>query len=216
MTPDAQTAPTALELAAPPDVARLPDPQALRTMFAVGIRETYAKIVKARGTVHTPEDTFALQRRLADALENFKAYSSAFTYGAKIIGEIQAEELIAAVGDDGHGDVPAQSLTIPSRAGDIRLNVTHENIHEIDAGSVFAVLAAVIAGDDDELAQVIMAAFDLLQEVGKFEPQVSKVRAYAATLARMELDKLSGAMADTINTRKKYKGVEFERKAPKK
>jgi hypothetical protein len=208
--------PTALELAAPPSVARLPEPQALRTMFAVGIRKTYQDIVEARGEVHTPEDTFALQRRLADALENFKAYSSAFSYGAKIIAEVQTEELIAAVGDDGHGDTPAQSLTIPSRSGDIRLNVTHENVHAIDAGSVFAVLAAVVAGDDDDLASVILAAFDLLQEVGKFEPQVSKVKAYAATLARMELDKLAGAMADTISTTRKYKGVEFERKEPKK
>jgi hypothetical protein len=65
------------------------------------------------------------------------------------------------------------------------------------------------------LVQAMINAMRALVQCGKFEPQVTKTRAYADTLARDGFDGLAAAVNSTIKLTVKLKGVKVERKAPK-
>ena len=190
----------------------------------------------ARGGVTGAEDTYALQRMLAGSLETCKDFENAFKAGRVLLAQYQEEELGLAVGEqDGQ---PNQGITIPSADGDIRLTLDRKNTHHIDAGQLAAAvighlvgegptgLAAevtdVVNGDHpsipaDQLETVLVSlcerAMEVLTSCGNFTPQVTKVRAYAKTLARQGDDALSKVVADTIATTSEYLGVKTSRKA---
>jgi hypothetical protein len=62
------------------------------------------------------------------------------------------------------------------------------------------------------VAEAIVDALSNVGQLGKFEPQVSKVRAYAKDLARNGEDRAASIVAAAITTKTTYNGVKVERK----
>lgn len=62
------------------------------------------------------------------------------------------------------------------------------------------------------IAEAVAAALISIDQLGKFEPQVSKVRAYAKDLARNGEDRAASIVAAAITTKTTYNGVKVERK----
>lgn len=197
-------------------VNNMPAPVELRRELLNRIDSAYYDLLKERGEVHTPEDTFAMQRRLGATRDQFSGYQDAFKAGAGRLKEIQEEELVLAVGEqDG---VPNQGLTIPDAEGDIRISLDAPKSYSIDMDQLVAVLisnlldSAPVAGDVDLIQYAVTETVAALQGWGKVEPQVSKVRAWAATLARNGRDKDASVVSGAISESTPYRGVKFERK----
>lgn len=211
-------------------VSGLREPTDLKRELRARIQEAYAELVAERGEVHVPEDTFAMQRRLGLERDRFAAYASAFTEVTKLLRTLMEEELVEAVGEqDG---IPNQGLTIPSADGDIHLSLDTAKVYDIDMDQLLAVHTSQTLNTVDELdmldntraptkdevaalvTTVIDATVGTVLSWGKFELQISKVRAYAATLARNGRDDASAVVTGAISESHPYRGVKFERKSP--
>lgn len=201
----------------------LNQPTELKRLLKERVQQAYADLARLRGAVHVPEDTWDMHRRLGGAHDLFKGYQAAFAEVVKLLKQIMEEELIEAVGEqDG---IPNQGMTIPDSEGDIRLSRDEPTTYAIDLDQLLAVLADQVAAqldkterlDADELAAVEVATrmtAKVMLSWGKFEPQVSKVRAYAATLARNGDDQAASVVSGAITQHNPYRGVKFERKTP--
>lgn len=189
-----------------------------------------------RGDVHSPEDTFGMHRSLARVVEVTKDYEYAFRAARREAEAIAEEELIEAVGEqDGH---PNQPLTVPDPEGDVRISPSVVNSYQIDQDALHSAVAfSMLAGSDssgelidlvekalyhgedrvdDFLAQLITEALNVLCTLGKFEPQVSKVRVFAKELAREPGgDGVSATVTSAIKKTTDYRGVKIERKVAK-
>lgn len=197
------------------------DPVLLRRALKDRIQAAYAELYAQRGRVDTPEDTYAMQRRLAATAEQCKAYAQAFTDARKLLAQLQEEELVEAVGEqDG---IPLGGLTVPHTDGDIRISLDAPAVYDIDVDQLVAAYVAAMVdgmhlnhGEWPELiATAITSTVEWIQTIGKFEPQVSKVKAFAATLAREGRDREASVVSGAITQRNPYKGVKFERAKPK-
>lgn len=212
---------------------KIPDATSLRKQMLNAIDGGYNQLVRARGDVTRPEDTYEVQRRLAGAVDTLTEFESAFKAGRVALNSYQKEEFELALGD--REVQPRESMTVPDADGDLRVGADTSNVYAIDADALMSVAVAstmgsltswvedIVNGDDevppDQLEGVLVEsminAMRALVACGKFEPQVSKVRAYADQLARQGDDGLSAAVNSTINKTVKLKGVKVERKAPK-
>lgn len=201
-------------------VEGLREPVTLKRELLQRIQEAYAELSRERGAVHVPEDTFALQRLLGIERDRFTQYAAVFGAVVKLLKQLMEEELVEAVGEqDG---IPNQGLTVPDGEGDIRLSLDNPRVYSIDLDQIRAVIIdqACYYGSDsanrlDLIESGANAAMDALLALGKFELQVSKVKAYAATLARSGRDKESSIVTGAITETHPYKGIKFERKDPK-
>lgn len=197
----------------------MPSPVEFKRELVDRINTAYYGLLAERGEVHTPEDTFAMQRRLGAERDRFSGYQDAFKAGAALLKELQEEELVLAVGEqDG---IPNGGLTIPDAEGDIRISLDAPKSYSIDIDQLVAVLVGVLqdnAPEDHDTEYAIQYAVTetvrALRGWGKVEPQVSKVRAWAATLARAGRDKDASVVSGAISESTPYKGVRFERKKP--
>lgn len=137
---------------------------------------------------------------------------------------------------DAHGDI---SITLDQKhtydidvdtlvsaiAATVQEGWNYEEAHSHhDKGATLAeFITAVVEGDsttppaelENLLATALMAAQFKLTECGKFSPQVTKVRAYAAEVARTGADGLSAMVAGAVVKTTEYKGLKTNRKAPK-
>jgi hypothetical protein len=212
----------------------LPTPTDLKRQVLEAIDGGYNTLVRARGEVTRPEDTYEVQRRLASAVDTLTAFEGAFSAGRKALNSYQKDEFELALGD--REITPRESMRVPDREGDLRVAADTSNSYDIDAEALMSVAVAstmgslvswvedIVNGDDDEtppdqlesvLVQAMINAMRALVQCGKFEPQVTKTRAYADTLARDGFDGLAAAVNSTIKLTVKLKGVKVERKAPK-
>ena len=197
------------------------EPSVLKRELVRRIQEAYAALTADR-QVHVPEDTYAMQRRLGTTRDQFTGYMAAFQDAVKLLGQLMEEELVEAVGEqDG---IPMQGLTVPDAEGDIQLTLDISKVYSIDLDQILAVIEDQVydfcekSGEAENLGLipgVANQAMNQLLALGKFELQVSKVRAYAATLARAGLDTEASIVTGAISERTPYKGVKFERKDPK-
>lgn len=204
----------------------LREPTELKRALRERVQLAYSTLARERGEVHVPEDTFDMQRRLGGAHDLFKGYQAAFAEVVKLLKQLMEEELVEAVGEqDG---IPNQGMTVPDIEGDIRLSRDEPRVYAVDMDQLVGVLTEVIS--DKVLREDLTATqqpsltgaaeFAVAQAVatllswGKFEPQVSKVRAYAATLARNGDDRASSIVTGAITERSPYRGVKFERRKP--
>lgn len=210
------------------------EPQHLKRKILAAVQEGYAALAEARGEVTVAEDTFDVQRRLTDARERLKGYADAFNDGAKMVSTLQEEELVDAVGEqDG---IPMSGLTVPDPQGDIRITVNNENSYDVDTDQLLAAVAAraligpsgrpvadslraVVEGDErdpddleDILHSLLLGALRQLLRAGKFTPQVTKVKAYAAELSRSGRDDLAAIVSGALTKTTTYKGVTVNRK----
>lgn len=199
--------------------SNLLDPVQLQRALKDRIQGAYALLYAERGTVHTPEDTFEMQRRLVTTDEQFKGYMAAFREARKVLAQLQEEELVEARGEqDG---IPLDGLTVPDAEGDIRISLDAPAVYDIDLQQLLAVLMANIldkapvADDVDLIPYAVQETVTALLSWGKFEPQVSKVKAWGDTLARSGRDQDASVVSGAITKRNPYKGVKFERAKPK-
>lgn len=226
---------------------KLPTASALKKQVLEAIDGGYNQLVRARGEVTRPEDTYEVQRRLAGAAETLGEFERAFAAGRKVISSYQKDEFELALGD--REVTPGQSMNVPDAEGDLRVSAATENNYSIDvpalatASSISALecrdpawapltgglrsfaplVEDIVNGDSsippDDLNEALMelmltAVYTLLQ-CGKFEPQVTKVRAYADMVARAGDDELAAAVNSAIVKTVKLKGVKVERKEAK-
>lgn len=202
-------------------VRGLPDPTDLRKALRAAVDRAYLASITARGEVTRPEDTFDVQRSLAAVRDLFADYARVFSDMRKLIGQLQEEQLIEAVGEQ--AGVPNQPLTVPDPEGDVRLGIDLERVHSIDPEQLIAVvsthvtesslaLASLLPAVREQVRAEIASGIRLFLTLGKYEAQVTKVRSYAADLAREGSDDLASVVSGTIRTFTTYKGIKFERK----
>ncbi len=220
-----------------PQLGGMPTPAELRAVVVAAIQQGYADAYQRRGAVHAPEDTYALQRRLAYIDNQLADFANAFTAARKLVGQLQAEELVEAVGEQ--QEIPNGAVVVPDPDGDLRIGPDYANIHTIDAQQVMAAvisdamsepdgrptaerLRAVIEGDEGDpgdveeiLADMALRAHHTTIGLGSFTMQVAKVRGYARQLALRGLDKAASVVTGAIATHQEYKGVKISRKAPR-
>lgn len=196
-------------------------PTELQRLLKEQVQQAYMTLSRQRGPVHVPEDTWDMLRRIGSAYDLFKGYQAAFGDVVKLLRQLAEEELVEAVGEqDG---IPNQGMTVPDAEGDIRLSRDEPKTYEIDVDQLVAVLvstletehALVFPGggvtDAEPVELIVKQTIEAVLSWGKFEPQVSKVRAYAATLARNGDDQGSSIVSGAITVQNPYKGVKFER-----
>lgn len=233
---------TELELT---DERRLPAPHDLVGMLRAQLEEVVSNARKNRGEVLTPEDTFDIQLGLAQVIEGLTDYGRAFTKVAREAKGYVEDELIEAVGEqDGIPTsglkVPDPDGTTVVISRDTS-NVYTFDMHALLNAVAFMVMeswsvtdrvldlarghlateshterAAIRQELENYLAGRLLAALEQLTQLGKVEPQVTKVGTFTESLARMP----GGPMiASTVTgtTRKKpvYKGVSIKREQPK-
>jgi hypothetical protein len=213
---------------------QLPTTPNLRRQLKLGLD---AVLSGPRPEVQSPEDTYAIQRRLAAIGEQAKDYGRAFTaFEREDLRPAMAEILADAVGEqDG---IPNGALVVPDADGtNIKIAPDTANSYDIDTDMIFnAVAQGVMETSRDALAemfrreyagdgataQMILAsvlALGMRQAValGKFEPQVSKVRAYAVEVARGEGGDITAAiLKGSIKKTVIDRGVKVTRTAAKK
>lgn len=240
-TPEAAPDEQSYQLEPVPTVlSGMPEPGQFKDTLLLAINTGYAELVAARGEVVSREDTFDVQRRLANSLEKCAAFGAAFGAATKLIKQYVEEELVLAVGEqDG---IPVGPLKVPDAQGDVTIGLDQKHTYAIDVETLFAAVAATIStpstenagldlaaevtamveGDHargpedlpDVLAQAMIDAQRKLTGCGKFEPQVTKVRAYAAEIARQGSDPLAAVVSGAINKTTEHKGVKITRKGP--
>lgn len=204
-------------------VRGLPDPTDLRKALRAAVDRAYLASVTARGEVTRPEDTFDVQRSLAAVRDLFTDYARVFSDMRKLIGQLQEEQLIDAVGEQ--AGVPNQPLTVPDPEGDVRLGLQLDKVYSFDTEQLITVVSTHITESSLALASLLPAVREqvraeiangirLFLSLGKFDGQVSKVRSYAADLAREGCDDLASVVSGTIRDFTTYKGLKFERKEP--
>lgn len=223
--------------------SKLPSASDLKKQVLDAIDGGYNQLVRARGKVTRPEDTYDVQRKLHGAVETLSEFERAFAAGRKALNSYQKDELELALGD--REVQPRESMNVPDAEGDLRVAADTANVHTIDVSRlVHAVATAyldahvsaddtrtfaeqvtdIVNGDDPEaepdslpglLIVTAAAVAHLVISCGKFEPQITKTKAYADSLARNGDDKMAAVINSAITTTVKLKGVKVERKEPK-
>lgn len=205
---------------------QMPAPTVLREALLLRLENLVVDARRERGAVTLPEDTFGLVRSLTQSRELLGEYKSAMVAAERFVdGEI-TEELTEAVGEqDG---VPTANLTVPDLDGtNIRLLRDQANEYSIDLSALMAVVIADVmsswvlvervrdATSASDAAELVMGgiqyAFERLLQTGKFEPQPTKLNAYAMDLAGTGKDDLAAAVSSAVKKKTRYKGVKVER-----
>jgi hypothetical protein len=222
----------------------LPAPSSIRAQLRRQLNEAVAVERARRGEVRLPEDVWPMFRALARVTETCGEYARAFQAAATEANAVAEEDLIEAVGEqDG---TPNQGMTVPDADGDVKVSLDTANAYEFDRGALFNAVAYAVRAEhsvvgtlvkimemypghlepqeledrdaqvDQFVAHLLLAAMRTLCELGKFEPQITKVKAYAALLARAgDADDIVGTVTSSTRKRTIYKGVKITREAPK-
>lgn len=219
----------------------LPAPHDLVGMLRARLEEVINQAREGRGEIVTPEDTFQMQLGLASVIEGLTDYARAFQKIAREARGYVEDELIEAVGEqDG---IPMAGLKVPDPDGTtvaISRDITNAYTFDNDA-LLTAVAHYVLAlekipsiGDPQIMAQLGLiptdqaSAFDSLlfmfmhnameqlMMLGRFEPQISKVKAFTAELARLEGGpQVASTVTSTTRKEPVYKGIKIQREQPK-
>lgn len=227
MSVDNEFGRTELELA---DAPNLPAPHDLVGMLRARLEEVVSNARRGRGEVVTPEDTFDMQRGLAAVIEGLEDYGRAFMKIAKEAKGYVQDELIDAVGEN--DGIPLAGLKVPDLDGttiSIELDKANEYFFDHDAlrSAVAYVVLTTRRGEDaprgvrsdevdDWIANLMIDAMALLETLGQFKPQVTKVRAFAADLSRLPGgDLIASTVTSTTHKNPLFKGIKVKREQPK-
>lgn len=220
------------------DGQQLPTTSNLRTVLREGLDAVQAAEYAARGgaEVEKPEDAYALIRRYGAMAETGTDYMRAFADFVKEIKVRSGEQLSIMYGEqDG---VPNADASVPDLDGTtIKVQREHENKYSFDLDSVISGATAHMLADpevNEALAEMFQAEFrgdvetsvaslswvlaEAVKRVlatGKFEPQVTKVKALAKNAAAVGDDALSSTVTGAIKKTTRLKGIRVEREYPK-
>lgn len=197
----------------------MPSPHNLRLVLEDELTRRIQAMREERGEVQLPEDTFPLVRALAASEELLADYSAAFRKAVSTVRQELEQELIEAQGEqDGQ---PNGGMTVPDPRGDVRLSLDTSNDYDIDLDALRNAVCAMASSspplatlgmDVNARAAIADYAVRLMLELGKFDPQVSKVRSFAAELSRNGDDSLAATVTSAIRKTSRYKGVKTTRK----
>lgn len=211
---------TELELAGAPN---LPAPHDLVGMLRARLEEVVTSARKNRGQVLTPEDTYEIQRGLAGVIEGLTDYARAFQKIAKEAKGYVEDELIDAVGEqDG---IPVAGLKVPDTDGTtVVIGRDMANVYSFDHDALFNAVAHTVFAQFEDVARnteesfigMMIVAMRQLVALGKFEPQITKVKAFTAELARLGGGPtIASTVTSSIDKKPVYRGVKIEREQPK-
>lgn len=218
-------------------VAALPQPADLAAMIITHIENDVAALragIEHSGGIVSPADVFEIHRHVQQAAELVAEYLRKLKDVSTHLKGIQEEALADATGADDQGN-PLSSLIVPDADGDIKITRRSKNTHTITPEQVLPAFASMFADQHVDqimdamdgtipnsaeerarvgvaVAEAILDALGSIKELGKFDPQVTKVRAYADHLARNGQDGAAGIVRAAITTTREYDGITVERK----
>jgi hypothetical protein len=207
----------------------MPSPRSIAAELKRQLNEAVLAERERRGTVVLAEDSWPMQRSLAAVVETCGEYRRAFATAEKEAKQVAEEELVGIVGEsDG---IPNQGMTVPDPEGDVVISRDISREHTFDPDALFTAVAYEVIesmrpevegvldphldGDEAEatLAGLLTLAMGRLCELGKFSPQVTKVKPFTDALGRMGgADKIVSTVTSTHKIRSDYRGVKVERK----
>jgi hypothetical protein len=220
------------------DGRQLPTTKDLRTVLREGLDAVQTEEYAARGgaEIEKPEDAYALIRRYAAMEETAVDYGRAFLDFAKDVRERSGEQLSLMYGEqDG---VPNADAAVPDTDGTtIKVKRQHENRYQFNVDTIISAAVVDMLADDDvseALAEMFQAEFrgdpqvsisaltwvlaEAVKRVlatGKFEAQVTKVKALAKQAASRGDDQLASTVTGAIDKKTRLKGITLEREQPK-
>ena len=220
------------------DGRQLPTTTDLRTVLRQGLDAVQAEEYEKRGgaEVEKPEDAYALLRRYGAMAEQAGDYSRAFADFVKEVKGRAGDELSTMYGEqDG---VPNADASVPDTDGTtIKVQRDHANSYSFDLDAVISAVVVGMLSDpevNEALAEMFQAEFrgdgensirhlswalgEAVRRVlatGKFEGQVTKVRALAKAAAASGDDALASTVTGAIKKTTTLKGIKVTREYPK-
>jgi hypothetical protein len=208
---------TELELAGAPN---LPAPHELVGMLRAKLEELVHQTRKGRSDVISPEDTYEMQRGLAKVIEGLEDYGRAFLKIAKEAKGYVEDELIDAVGEN--DGIPLSGLKVPDTDGTtIAIELDKANAYMFDDEALFQavawlVLASSAQDSSPAMFTIVIEAMRQLVTLGKFEPQITKVRAFTDQLSRLDGGaQIASTVTTTTHKKPIFKGIKVKREQPK-
>jgi len=220
------------------DGRQLPTTRDLRTVLREGLDAVQAEEYAARGgaEVEKPEDAYALLRRFGAMEETAVDYMRAFGDFAKEI-RVRAGEQLSIMHGEQDG-VPNADAAVPDTDGTtIKVKREHANSYSFDLDAVISGTIVLMLADpevNEALAEMFQAEFKGEAETtirhlswvlgegvrrvlatGKFEAQVTKVKALAKAAAGAGNDSLASTVTGAIKKTTVLKGFKIEREQPK-
>jgi hypothetical protein len=204
----------------------MPAPRTVVSVLRENLHQLVTDARATRGEVHAPEDTYALVRSLMAVREGAADYEFAFSTIRKEVDGFIQDDLELAVGEqDG---VPNSGMKVPDVDGtDIAVGLDTRNeygfdVHALTAAVTFHTLTTFggvfvdgVTGED-VVAELLMAALNQVVSLGRFQPQVTKVRAFADDVARMpEGDAIAATVRGAVSKTTQFRGIKVERKQGK-
>jgi hypothetical protein len=211
--------------------ATLPTARTIRAVLREQLNRAVADERASRGEVVSVEDTYQMHRSLAAVVDTCGEYSRAFADAAREAQQVAEEELAEVFGEqDG---VPNQGLTVPNGDGTaIKIDLDVRNTWSADSDAIMAAVAyAVIEHSSEDvdkilnpdpwadaetdanrreerLGELLITAMKTLLTTGKYDPQVSKIRAFTADIAGTpDGDRIASTVNITVRKSTFYKGV---------
>jgi hypothetical protein len=216
----------------------MPAPHDLVGILRENLHVLVLELRQARGEVHAPEDVYVPVRRLGALAEGLQDYGRAFTKVAGEVREFIQDELEEAVGEqDG---VPNSGMRVPDVDGtDLKIELDIRNEYNISLGPVltgaalftrenapgllgFALADWEMADDgrmlvsEEALLAMMSEGMRTLIACGQFKPQITKVRAMATEIARID-PKTASTITNMLKRAKRtdFRGVKVKREQPK-
>jgi hypothetical protein len=219
------------------DGRQLPATPDLRRQLRDGIDAVLTAELAAAGAIETDADAAPLVRRFAAMHEVLKDYGRAFTDSAKTVESVLKEHALIATQGEQDG-VPNGSISVPDTDGSkitVRPDLINKHAFDIDAlisgvvvanietdeakARLFEVFQAEFSGDGDRsrelLAALLSSVVHDFLELGKFEPQVTKVKKLTDELGRAAMDKVAATIDDAHTKTVAERGLKVERTYPK-
>jgi len=222
----------------------LPSPRSIAAALKDQLNVQVLALREGRGEIVTPADTYPMQRWLGGLVETAGEYRRAFAGLENEAKAVIQEELGEAVGEqDGIPNQGITVPDIDGT--DLAITLDSPNSYQFDLDALFNAVAFEVmesggaraelwklieergnltvnmtAKDADAvldtfLAGALVLAMQRLLDLGKFEPQVTKVKAFTNTLARVNA-KIASTVQSGIRKTPQFRGVKVERKQPKK
>lgn len=228
------------ELVLPDSVRALPAPPEFAKLLRDWLEKQIIDARQARGDVTSSEDVFDLVRSLQKTREVLGDYARSLTTTANIAGQEIEEELKNAVGEQ-EGIPNSGLTVPDLDGTDIKISLDMPGTHTIDKDEVLPAVAAevlyqfdavtgvanlgvavALAPDEHEqavakanleafLADMLVHGMNASHALGSFGLQVSKVKAFAKTLAGRGEDALASVVSKAIRTTKDFRSIKVTR-----
>lgn len=179
---------------------------------------------RAGRQVHAQEDVYPALLELARIHETLTDYSRALATIAKEALGFAEDDLIEAVHEQ--EGVPLSGLEVPDPDGTtVAVTPDHRAAgYKFDLETLLGAVVADVSswwlgqemdGHEVDADAVLRRALDTLLSLGKFEPQITKVTAFAKEVARTDPKAATAVRQAGVKSPGEYRGVRITRHEPK-